>query len=115
MTRKSGYRLALIKLLGGRCRHRGCKQTMDLEIHHVDGNPENSRPSNLCPYCVQHHPDRGGRPLKSCRDCGYSTRRTYLRGKHPKSQKETFLPIGYICTGCGNFEIDEPKPEAPGK
>lgn len=30
-------------------------QKPGIQIHHIDGNPSNNRPSNLCVLCLEHH------------------------------------------------------------
>jgi hypothetical protein len=51
--RYSGYRKALISLLGGKCQD--CGTTNNLMIHHADGNPQNAELTNLRLLCYKCH------------------------------------------------------------
>ena len=75
-NRAKPYRMSLARTKHGRralerdgYRCRVCRRTklelqrlgLQLEVHHINGNPNDNRPSNLMPLCSDHHP-RGPRP-----------------------------------------------------
>ena len=47
---------ALMSRLGEkRCQRRGCRWTLTLEVHHIDGDSDNNDPGNLEILCPNHH------------------------------------------------------------